>query len=161
MATFSSLQQQHVLAALAEHARLGADDFASTYGFGAPSGYAVVHEGERYDAVAVLGVAHRYATGRLATPEEVTNGLPTALAILRRRGFEVAEPALAARPAAAVTRSAPARRTAGTRTPGTRTSGTRTAAPSPARRAATERVAAICPTCAMTLPATGICDDCG
>ena len=136
MATFSAVTRQHILQAIAEYDSRGGDDFLGVYGF-APGGYPLVHEGRSYDSTAILGVAHRYATGRLASADEVGTG---GSAVLRRRGFDVTEP-----PSARRAPAAPVRRTPTTRR-----------AP-----AAPERVAAICPTCAMALPATGICDDCG
>ncbi|PZR53871.1 hypothetical protein DNL40_07150 [Xylanimonas oleitrophica] len=145
MATFSSVTRQHVLQAIAEHDDRGAESFLGVYGF-APSGHTVRHEGSTYDSRAILGVAHRYATGRAATAQEVDNSPLGADVLLSKRGFEVSGPATAAAKGAA---KAPARR----RTPST------TAAPR--RQAVPERVEVICPTCAMTLPATGICDDCG
>lgn len=150
MATFSSVTSRHVLEALAEHDARGADDFLAAHGYAASPDLVLVHEGRRYDARAVLAVAHRHATGRLATPDEFRSSTPQAVAVLRRRGFEVV--------GAQATRSAPARTATArsSRTP--RTQGT-PARRSPARTE--ERVAAVCPTCSMTLPATGICDDCG
>jgi hypothetical protein len=142
VATLSAVTRQHILQAIAEYDSRGADDFLGVYGFGPSGAYPFLHEGRSYDSTAIVGVAHRYATGRLATSAEVGGG---ASAVLRKRGFEVTEPASAAPPVRATVR---------------RTATTRSAAP--ARRAAVpERVAAICPTCAMALPATGICDDCG
>lgn len=141
MATFSSVTRQHVLQALAEYDDRGADPFLELYGFAPARDHALLHEGRRYDARAVLGVAHRYATGRLATAEEFHGGPQEAAALLRRRGFEVSAPA--------AVRSS----TSGSRRP-SRTSRTR---PTAAR----EAPAAICPTCSMALPATGVCDDCG
>jgi hypothetical protein len=142
VATFSSVTRQHVLAAIAEYDARGADDFLAVYGFAPARGDELVHEGRRYDSTAILGVAHRYATGRLATPDEVHGGSSGAAEVLRRRGFEVASPAATVRDTPTARRSA---RAAG-----------------PARRAnAAERPPAICPTCFTALPATGICDTCG
>ena len=141
MATFSSVTRNHVLQALAEYDSLGAEEFLGRYGFAPSRGYTLVHEGRSYDSKAILGVAHRHATGRLATSEEFSGGMAGAVAILRKRGFEVSEPAAAAR--------APRARSG-------------RAAPAGAARAATRDIpATICPTCSMALPATGICDDCG
>jgi hypothetical protein len=140
VATFSAVTRQHILQAIAEYDSRGGDDFLGVYGF-APGGYPLLHEGRTYDSTAVLGVAHRYATGRLASADEVGTGAAT---VLRKRGFDVTEPASVQRARVAAPR----------RTPTTR---------APARRAPAvpEKVAAICPTCSMTLPATGVCDDCG
>lgn len=151
MATFSSVTRQHVLQALAEYDARGAEEFLEVYGFSPSPEHALVHEGHRYDVKAVLGVAHRFATGRLATSDEVDSGFQGAVAILRRRGFEVSEPASRTIPART---SGPAR-TAAPRAPRA------TGAPTRRSTAVREVPVAICPTCSMTLPATGICDDCG
>ncbi|HEY3438773.1 MAG TPA: hypothetical protein VGK35_13905 [Actinotalea sp.] len=151
MATFSSVTRNHVLQALAEYDARGGDDFLAAYGFAPSPGYTLTHEGRGYDSRAVLGVAHRFATGRLATSDEFSGGMQDALAILRKRGFEVSEPAPAFRPV----------QPRATRVP--RASSPR----SSAARAGTSRSSAareipprICPTCSLTLPATGICDQC-
>lgn len=149
MATFSAVSRQHILQAIAEYDSRGADDFLGVYGFTASTAYPLVHEGRDYDSRAVLGVAHRYATGRLAIADEFGDGPAALAALLRRRGFEVTEPAGAVRAP-----TAPARAPRAPRAP---------RASSPTRRAAAapEREAAICPTCSTALPATGICDYCG
>lgn len=138
VATFSSVTRQHMLQAIAEHDSRGSENFLGVYGFEASGGPTIVHEGHRYDCAAIVGVAHRYATGRTALAEEFDAG---ALKVVRNRGFEVDEPGGKKAPR----RAQPAVRTA--------TAATR-------RPAAPERVAALCPTCSMTLPATGICDYC-
>ena len=147
MATFSSVMRQHVLQALAEYDARGGEEFLDAYGFGPFPGYALLHEGRSYDVRAVLGVAHRFATGRLATSDEFSNGIQGPIAILRKRGFDVSEPAVAVRPTAVratrPTRTAPTRRTSAVRS-----------------TAAREAPPAICPTCSMVLPATRICDYC-
>lgn len=151
MATFSSLTRHHVLQAMEEHDARGADAFLAVHGFEPLTSYALVHEGHSYDLRAVIGVAHRFATGRLATAEEFASSMDGVVAILRRRGFEVTEPASVVRAAARKAVRAPARGTT-TRSAGTRTTSTRGRAETPP---------AICPTCSMALPGTGICDDCG
>ena len=143
MATFSSLTQKHVLDTLAEHDELGAEAFLAAHGFEASPDSQINHEGRLYDARAILAVAHRRATGRLATPEEFRSSLGQALTILRRRGFEVSGPTTPKRPPAAPR---------ATRTPSA--SSTRKLAPE-------DRPAPVCPTCFVVLPATGVCDECG
>lgn len=150
MATFSSVTRTHILQAIAEYDRRGHDDFLAAYGFASSGDYTLVHEGNSYDSKAILGVAHRHATGRLATPEEFGSGMDGAVSILRRRGFEVTEPA-------PPSRGAP-------RTPVARTPVPRTSRPikSDAARVTALRDApnAICPTCSMVLPSTKVCDHC-
>jgi len=97
VATFSSVTRQHVLQALAEYDARGGEEFLEVYGFGPSRGYTLVHEGRSFDARAILGVAHRFATGRLATSDEFSGDMQGAVAILRKRGFEVTEPASASR----------------------------------------------------------------
>ncbi|QGQ18227.1 hypothetical protein GC089_01750 [Cellulomonas sp. JZ18] len=151
MATFSSVTRQHILQAIAEHDSRGGDAFLALYNFEPVPGYALLHEGRSYDARAVLGVAHRFATGRMATQDDF-HGMDAAVALLRRRGFEVSEPASAVRAAPAAARPA---RTSAPRTPRTTTPRTSTRA-----AAREERPVAICPTCFQALPATGVCDNC-
>ena len=148
MATFSSVSRQHVLQAIAEYDSRGDTDFLDVYGFEPLHGYALVHEGSSYDLRAVVGVAHRFATGRLATAEEFGSSTDGAVAILRKRGFDVTEPAVAVRPAVRPAARAP-RAPRAARTPVARATAVR------------EAPSATCPTCFMTLPATGVCDECG
>jgi hypothetical protein len=144
VATFSSVTRQHVLQALAEYDARGGEEFLDVYGFRPSRGHTLVHEGRRYDSKAILGVAHRFATGRLATSEEFSGDMQGAVAILRKRGFEVSEPT-----SASASRATRPRTSHTARTPVARST------------AARETPPAICPTCSMTLPATGVCDDCG
>lgn len=155
MATLSSVQKGHVLQALAEYDSRGEDAFLDAYGFSRLAGYAILHDGRRYDLPAALGVAHRVATGRLATSEEILGDLAAAVAILRRRGVEVSEPSAAVRPA-----TAPARTSRTPRTPAERPARAARTAPSRRPTPVADRPAAVCPTCSMALPATGICDNC-
>jgi hypothetical protein len=155
VATFSSVTQQHILQALVEYDARGAEQFLDVYGFAPSDDRPLVHEGRSYDSRAVLGVAHRFATGRLATPEEVESGFDGAVTILRRRGFAVTEPFFAPHATARTARSTRAPRATTPRAPA--------AARTPTRRVSTapERTPTICPTCSMALPATGVCDNCG
>ncbi len=124
MATFSSIQRQHVLAAIAEYDVRGGEEFLAVYDFEPVAGYVLTHEGREYDPRALLGVAHRFATGRLATAAEFHGEMSGAVAILRRRGFEVAEPVTSTHAAA------PARTTRAARTAGAARSVGRSSAPS-------------------------------
>lgn len=153
MATFSAVSRQHILQAIAEYDERGGENFLGVYGFGPSLEYWLVHEGRQYDSKAILGVAHKYATGRVAPADEFSGGVAGAAAVLRKNGFEVTGPATPASPA-------PARRAAAGRTTSPRTP--RTTSPRSSRRVAPEdRPVAICPTCFTVLPATGICDTCG
>jgi hypothetical protein len=154
VATFSAVTRQHVLQAIAEYDDRGREAFIGVYGFPPSAAETLVHEGRTYDSRAVLGVAHRYATGRLAPSEEVGGDDVTA-ELLRRNGFEVTGGAV---PTAHVK---PARATASAATrPAARTT-TKAATRTTRRPSLDDRPAAICPTCFTQLPATGVCDTCG
>jgi len=133
VATFSAVTRQHILQAITEYDARGAENLLGVYGFTPSTRDTFLHEGRTYDAKAVLGVAHRYATGRAATTDELSGGKVDTSSLLRKRGFEVP-----ARATVAMPRKRPARQSD---------------VPEPAP--------AICPTCSMTLPGTGICDECG
>lgn len=151
VATFSAVTRQHVLQAIAEYDDRGAEAFLGVYGYERTLLDSFEHEGRSYDSRAVLGVAHRYATGRIASPAETQGARLDPALILRKHGFEVAG------------RAAPAaRRAPATRTAATRKAAAPKAASTTTRRATEdERPAPVCPTCFMTLPATGVCDTCG
>jgi hypothetical protein len=152
VATFSAVTRQHVLTALAEYDDRGADAFLGVYGFERNPASTILHEGRSYDSQAVLGVAHRYATGRLAMADEFAGGKVSTAVILRKRGFEVTDPSAPA---------APARATRAAKAPRVPKEPKAPRATTTRRAAEEERPAPVCPTCFMTLPATGICDTCG
>lgn len=156
MATFSAVTRQHLLQAIAEHDERGSESFLGVYGFTPVPDLQLVHEGRSYDSTAILGVAHRFATGRLATSDEFHDDLAAVAAVLRRRGFDVTGPAVATATSPAPARRATAGRTTSPRAATPRAAGRTT----PTRRSAEERPPVICPTCFTTLPATGICDTC-
>ena len=149
MATFSSISRQHVLDSISEHDEMGAEAFLAAHGFTPSPDAQILHEGQRYDARAILGVAHRLATRRLATPEEFRSSLDQALTILSRRGFEVT--------GASASRRAPAARATKSSAP----KAPRAPRATPQRKPKPEEAPqALCPTCFVALPATGRCDSC-
>ncbi len=87
--TFNDVSHDHVLQAIAEYDERGADDFLEHYGFGSVREHLLWHEEKSYDAKAILGVAHQYATGDLAGSDEVRGGEDGAAKTLREIGFDV------------------------------------------------------------------------
>lgn len=140
MATFAAVTRTHILAALTEHDDRGADDFLGAYGFTATTGVTLTYEKKTYDAKAILAVAHRHATGRVALPEELADGKVSVGTLLDKRGFEVSGAA----------------RTTTARKPAKRAP----RAAAPRRASEPEKPVPVCPTCYMALPATGVCDSC-
>jgi hypothetical protein len=160
MPDWNQVGRAHVLAAIAEHDRLGSREFHQRYRFGRSPAAALWHQGQEYDSKAILGVAYLHANGRAAMGDELPTGSAEAAQTLTALGFDVVvdTEALAAekpRPARKAAASKPAARKAAARKPAARS-----AAPTTARRATPQAEVKICPTCHMAIPATGICDNC-
>lgn len=145
MPSFQLVTRIHVLSAIREYDQLGADEFLGRYGFVRERDYVLRERGKTYDSKAILGVAHRYATGTPATSDEFSGGKDGAAKVLTNLGFTV----VYVDPDGKV--EAPKR-----------TSTPRTSKPrQPARPAKPEPVVSICPTCFTQLPANGGgCDYC-
>src|ERR1700722_14050181 len=79
------LKTEHVLKALSDL------DAGIDHPFGPPTGYELVHEGNRYPPKAVVGLACRYSIGRILTPAEFSGGEAPGQAnfVLRKLGFTV------------------------------------------------------------------------
>jgi hypothetical protein len=136
MLDWTVVRPDHVRAALAECDRLGSREFLARYRFGRADAYTLWHQGQEYDAAAVVGVAYLHATGRAATKDELSGD--NAARVLSGLGFDVVvDEELVA--------STPTR--------------TRTVTAEP-KRSTVEPEVRICPRCYMALPATGVCDNC-
>jgi hypothetical protein len=79
------LTTEHILHALADL------DNGVEHPFGEPTGYELVREGKRYPPKAVIGLAFRYLTGALLSPDEFSGGEAPGQAnhVLRGLGFSV------------------------------------------------------------------------
>lgn len=147
MPSFHLVTRIHVLSAIREYDQLGADEFLTTYGFGPSRDYVLRERGKRYDSKAILGVAHRYATGQVAQSHEFDGGPGGAVKWLESLDFRIDRldpdnPNGNATP----------RRTTTPRAP-------RAAKPAAAKKP--EPVVAYCPTCFTQLPTNGGgCDYC-
>jgi hypothetical protein len=80
---------ESVLAALTEYDQLGDRAFREHYGFRRARLYHIVHEGFRYDSKAIMGAAHKYATGRVLPSDEFSGGARTVGRRLSQLGFTV------------------------------------------------------------------------
>jgi hypothetical protein len=89
MPPFQAVRPEHVLLALEEFDRIGADEFLSRYGFDHAGEFELLHNSASYDSLAVLGVAHLRATGELAPVEDLSGGAQGAAQVLRGLGFDV------------------------------------------------------------------------
>ena len=89
MPPFRAVRPEHVLLALEEFDRIGAEEFLSRYGFDPAGEHELVHNSSSYDSLAVLGVAHLRATGELAPESDLEGGAQGAAQVLRGLGFTV------------------------------------------------------------------------
>lgn len=89
MPPFQAVRPEHVLLALEEFDRIGADEFLDRYGFDHSGEFELVHNSSSYDSLAVLGVAHLRATGELAPAEDFAGGPEGVAVVLRDLGFTV------------------------------------------------------------------------
>jgi hypothetical protein len=89
MVDFQNVARTHVLRALGEYDRRGADEFLSHHGFGRVREYVLLHDQKEYDPKAVLGVALQYAVGRQARSDEFSGGKEGAATVLEGLGFQV------------------------------------------------------------------------
>lgn len=85
----SAIEIRHVLAAIAEYDRLGADEFLERYRFGKARTVFLTHSGRTYQAKAIIGVANGYATGTFVTGGDPDYQAGHAQSVLRRLGMEV------------------------------------------------------------------------
>ncbi|WP_068324900.1 hypothetical protein [Janibacter terrae] len=92
MVDFAQVSAQDVHDAVAEYDELGQEQFLVTHGFRRSRGYELVIDGRTYDSKAILGVAHHYATGTLASSGEFSGGRYGAAKVLGEMGFEVTSP---------------------------------------------------------------------
>lgn len=89
MPEFGRVTRAHVLEAIGEYDARGADDFLNTYGYDRAREYLLWHGGRAYDSKAILGVAHKYATGVAANSDEFEDGRDGATKHLGGLDFEV------------------------------------------------------------------------
>ena len=149
MPDWSLVRSPHVLLALGECDRMGAKDFLGRYGVRRARVHTLWHHGNEYDPQAVMGAAHRHATGRAATWDEDSGGERGAAKALTGLGFDVVaqeQPVVAPR----ARKAAPTAPTA--KAPTARARARKTVPQQPAVR--------LCPRCHVAVPATGVCDFC-
>ncbi|WP_197739653.1 hypothetical protein [Mycolicibacterium sp. P1-18] len=88
-----AIELRHVLTAIAEYDRLGADAFMERYRFGRARTVFLTYSGRTYQAKAIVGVANGYATGIFVTGGDPDYKAGHAQSVLRRLGMDViAEP---------------------------------------------------------------------
>ena len=89
MSRLAAVDAAHVRQAVHEYDELGADAFLRRHGFDKALQHVLWHEGKGYDSKAIVGVAHRYATGTPLRAADFSGGRDGAARHLWSLGFEV------------------------------------------------------------------------
>ena len=89
MKNLSAVTANDVREAVRLHDELGEKEFLSRYGFHRAAKYQLELDGALYSSKAVLGVAHKSATGVVLGSDEFTGGLQETVPILERLGFSI------------------------------------------------------------------------
>jgi hypothetical protein len=88
-ASWARVARADVIRAMEEYDRLGQDRFLTEHGFGRATAYLLIYQQRSYDSKAILGVAHKFATGQPIGPHDFNGGTYGAAKVLRKLGFEV------------------------------------------------------------------------
>jgi hypothetical protein len=83
------VSRDHVLAALQEYDRIGADKFFAQHGYGPSRSYELYSNDHHYPHKAILGRAYELATGQRLAPGDFEGGKAGAVRILEKLGFTV------------------------------------------------------------------------
>jgi 5-methylcytosine-specific restriction protein A len=84
------ITREAVLKAIEEYDALGQPAFLRRYKFDRARQYVLVHDGKRYDSKAIVGVAHRFLSGKTAlAADEFSGGKATVGHLLASLGFNV------------------------------------------------------------------------
>jgi 5-methylcytosine-specific restriction protein B len=89
MSVFKVTDVSAVTRALDEFDALGRDAFLAKYGFGRGRTFFVVRDGKRYDAKAIVGVAHGFQHGAPLAASDFSGGERSVASRLRQLGFSV------------------------------------------------------------------------
>jgi hypothetical protein len=87
--TWDPVTHDHVVKAIEEYDRLGAEQFYATHGFAPTTTYELVWEGRSYPHKAILGTAYEFATGDRLQSADFEGGKAGAVKVLGQLGFDV------------------------------------------------------------------------
>ena len=97
MVAWDLVTRPHVLRALHEYDRLGAERFFAEHGFTPTTTYELIWEQRRYPPKAILGAAYESATGQKLRSADFEGGKTGAVRVLGELGFSVQKKQRAAR----------------------------------------------------------------
>jgi predicted restriction endonuclease len=85
----NDVTREAVLAAISEYEQLGQDAYLARHGFKRARKFVLFHDDRVFDSKAIIGGAHRYATGAPLAAAEFSGGERTVVARLSALGFDV------------------------------------------------------------------------
>ncbi len=91
MIAWDKVTREHVVRAIHEYDKLGAEQFFAKHGFAPTTTYDLVWERHKYPPKAILGTAYEFATGRKLQSSEFEGGKSGAVGVLEKLGFTVQE----------------------------------------------------------------------
>jgi hypothetical protein len=86
---WNPVSRDHVLAALQEYDRIGAEKFFAQHGYGPSRSYELISNDHHYPHKAILGRAYELATGQHLAPGDFEGGRAGAVRVLEKLGFTV------------------------------------------------------------------------
>jgi hypothetical protein len=89
MVNWDSVTRDHVVRALREYDKLGAEQFFAKHGFAPTTTYDLVWEKRKYPPKAILGTAYEFATGHKLNSSDFEGGKTGAVRVLEELGFTV------------------------------------------------------------------------
>jgi hypothetical protein len=86
---WDAVTKDHVVRAVQEYDRLGAEAFFSAHGFAPTTTYDLVWDERLYPPKAILGTAYEFATGQRLASGDFEGGKSGAVKVLEKLGFTV------------------------------------------------------------------------
>jgi hypothetical protein len=89
MVKWDKVTRDHVVRAMHEYDKLGAEEFFVKHGFAPTTTYDLLWEKRKYPPKAILGTAYEFATGHKLNSSEFEGGKSGAVRVLEELGFTV------------------------------------------------------------------------
>jgi hypothetical protein len=89
MVKWDKVTRDHVLRAMHEYDKLGAEEFFVKHGFAPTTTYDLLWEKRKYPPKAILGTAYEFATGHKLNSTDIEGGKSGAVRVLEGLGFIV------------------------------------------------------------------------
>jgi hypothetical protein len=89
MVAWDAVTREHVVRAIEEYDKLGADAFFAAHGFAPTTTYDLVWKKKLYPPKGILGTAYEFATGERLASGDFEGGKSGAVRVLGQLGFDV------------------------------------------------------------------------